>query len=172
MAYNQEIERKFIVAHPELAITSPNSTILYTQHIKQGYLSKSDTSVVRVRWAESIYPAAKTEFPKSVSLARSAGWLTVKSANKGISRDEFEYDIPPSDAEKLLNLCLPDIIVKTRYKIKDEHNQHWDVDFFHGTYEGLVLAEIELMFDHQQVIIPAWAGLDVSSYPQYYNSNM
>lgn len=167
---NQEIERKFIVTNPYGA---QSETVLCTQTIKQGYLSRADSSIVRIRWVETVYPSKHDLFPHSVSLSRTSGFITVKSANVGITRQEYEYEIPGADADSMLTLLAPaPIITKTRLKIKDEHNQYWDVDFFHGSREGLVLAEIELLFEHQNIILPDWVGEEVSTNPKYFNSNM
>ena len=48
----------------------------------------------------------------------------------------------------------------------------WEVDEFHGKYEGLVVAEIELESEEQSFESPAFIGQEVTDNPQYYNANM
>ncbi|MFB1012467.1 MAG: CYTH domain-containing protein, partial [Bacteroidia bacterium] len=78
-----EIERKFKVANAGWRDTVTRSTSL-----RQGYLSTKPEATVRVR------------------LENGVGTLTIKSKTKGISRSEFEYDIPNSEATQLLQLCI------------------------------------------------------------------
>ncbi len=59
------------------------------------------------------------------------------------SRFEWEKEIDKEDAEKLLKICEPGIIVKMRYIVL-AGNHLFEVDEFYGENEGLVLAEVEL----------------------------
>jgi CYTH domain-containing protein len=97
--------------------------------------------------------------------------LTIKGANTGASRPEFEYPIPVDDALQLLQLCPPPIISKTRHIYKYEGNK-WEIDEFHGELEGLILAEIEIPSEDYQFKIPAFVGKDVTDDPRYYNSHL
>ena len=45
-------------------------------------------------------------------------YLTIKGIAEGMSRPEFEYSIPLSDAQQLMNLCLRPHSKRTRYVIK------------------------------------------------------
>ena len=99
-----EIERKFLVDKRKLHKLNFFSEEL----IEQGYLSQNPT--VRVRMTET------------------QGFLTIKSSTKGISRQEFEYEIPVSDAEELLKLCGRKVLRKYRRKV--EYGGHvWEIDF-------------------------------------------
>ncbi|NIS09759.1 MAG: adenylate cyclase, partial [Candidatus Dadabacteria bacterium] len=47
------------------------------------------------------------------------GYLTIKGPQAGATRAEYEYEIPHSDAEEIIDtLCKNMVIDKTRYKIK------------------------------------------------------
>ena len=79
-----------------------------------------------------------------VRRAGEIGTITIKGSTKGISRLEFEYEIPVVDVDQMLNeLCERPIIEKTRYKISYE-GLIWEVDEFSGENTGLIVAEVEL----------------------------
>ena len=142
-----EIERKFLVDKREMH----KLNFLSEEFIAQGYLSTNPT--VRVR------------------LKDNRGFLTIKSSTQGISRQEFEYEIPSADAEELLKICGRNVLKKIRRTI--EYGGHvWELDFFMGRLAGLVLAEVELASAEEVVELPAWVTHEVSNNPRYYNSNL
>jgi adenylate cyclase len=116
----QEIEHKYLVRLEDWKPTTAG--VLY----QQGYLSSVKERVVRVRIAEE------------------QAYLTIKSLMRGVTRLEFEYAIPVSDAATMLDLlCEPPLIKKTRYR-EAFGGRTWDIDVFHGDNEGLVVAEVEV----------------------------
>jgi CYTH domain-containing protein len=144
-----EIERKFLVNHDlwdKIEKPSP-------KHIIQAYLSKSEQNTIRVR----------TKGDK--------GFLTIKGPTKGISREEFEYEIPLSDATQLIENFAEKVISKKRYEITIG-NHLWEVDVFMDKLEGLIIAEIELESEDEIFVKPEWVTEDVSHDPQYYNSSL
>ncbi|MBD3881801.1 CYTH domain-containing protein [Phormidium tenue FACHB-886] len=121
---------------------------------RQGYLASDVRRTVRVR------------------IAGTQAFITIKGASVGISRAEFEYEIPVADAAELLEtLCDRPLIEKTRYKIP-WHGMVWEVDEFGGENEGLIVAEVELSDPSQPLVLPEWIGQDVSDDPRYFNSNL
>lgn len=143
-----EIERKFLVssnAFKEEAFTQ--------NRIKQGYLSSVPERTVRVR------------------IKGEKGYLTIKgiSNESGLSRFEWEKEIPVGEAEKLLLLCETGVIDKTRFEIKTG-NHIFEVDEFYGENEGLVMAEIELKSESETFEKPIWLGQEVTNDKRYYNS--
>ena len=143
-----EIERKFLVE------TIPSHQISRSMIVKQGYIVNDDRQVVRVRSMDNDH------------------FLTIKSNTRGLSRLEFEYQIPKDDALDMLKyFCGPRIIEKPRHYIKTR-NHTWEVDEFHGRNEGLIVAEIELESEDEQFDIPEWGGKEVSDDPRYYNINL
>ncbi len=106
-----------------------------------------------------------------VRVCDNEGFLTIKSASdeRGWSRYEFEQAISKSDAEELLNLCLPGRIDKDRYDVPFGAHT-WEVDVFHGANEGLVVAEIELTTEAESFEFPEWIGQEVSGNVNYYNA--
>ena len=143
----KEIERKFLVNRDLFKPTSEGD------YIAQGYLSSTPERTVRVR------------------IKNNRGYLTVKGKNTGISRSEFEYEIPTNDAKELLTLCEPSIIVKRRYNI-NVNDSKWEVDIFEGDNEGLIVAEIELASEDESFSKPDWIGEEVSFDVRYYNSHL
>ena len=143
-----EIERKFLVKNNNFLETL--SGIKYIQ----GYLPSNGTVGTRIR------------------IAGCKGILTIKSAVKGISRVEFEYEIPLEDAKIMLHtLCSRPLISKKRYKIK-HCELIWEVDIFDGDNAGLIMAEVELKNEKQHVPLPEWVGKEVTGKMRYYNSRL
>lgn len=143
-----EIERKFLVT----ADTFKKEA--FTQNrITQGYLSSVPERTVRVR------------------IKGDRGFLTVKgvSNESGISRFEWEKEIPVDDAKKLLLLCEKGVIDKTRFEVKIG-NHIFEVDEFHGENKGLTIAEIELDSETEIFKKPEWLGEEVTNDNRYYNS--
>ena len=144
----KEIERKFLVR--DNVYKKLCSGKLY----KQGYLNSNPERIVRVR------------------VVGDKGFLTIKDKGTGLARSEFEYEIPYSDAEEILqNICEKPFIEKTRYRY--EYMGHtWEIDEFHGENEGLTVAEIELENEDETFSLPEWIGEDVTYDYRYVNSNL
>ena len=142
----KEIERKFLVQ----ANWQPQDEGI---KIAQGYLSTVPERTVRVR------------------IKGDKGYLTIKGKNQGISRAEFEYEIPIGDAEELLKLAEQPILSKTRY-LEQHGNRLWEIDVFAGENQGLVVAEVELPDEQADFSRPNWLGQEVSGDVRYYNANL
>jgi adenylate cyclase len=142
----QEIERKFLVRNDAWRAAADHGT-----RYKQGYLCEPRFASVRVR------------------IEGEVARLNIKSATLGISRREYEYDIPLRDAEDMLKtLCDGPVIEKTRYHV--EHGDHvWEIDVFDGDNAGLVVAELELQREDEPYEPPDWLGAEVSHDKRYYN---
>ena len=143
-----EIERKFLLQGD--AWRGLGQAVL----LRQGYLSSARERVVRVR------------------IEGEQAMLTIKGANVGATRGEWEYPIPLADAVELLEgLCEQPLIEKVRHRI--EHaGMVWEVDEFLGANAGLVVAEIELASEDQPFEKPKWIGAEVSGDARYYNANL
>ncbi len=97
--------------------------------------------------------------------------LNIKSRELGAARQEFDYPIPPADARALLALCVGGVVHKRRHLV--QHAGHvWEVDEFAGDNAGLVVAEVELQAEDETVVLPDWAGREVTHLPRYYNLNL
>lgn len=147
-AMSKEIERKFLVNGNAWRTLAQG--VLY----RQGYLCSAKERTVRVR------------------TAGEKGFLTVKGITNGVTRSEFEYEIPFADADKMLSgLAEKPLIEKRRFKIP-AGSLVWEIDEFLGENAGLIVAEIELPDEDAPFERPDWLGREVSNDPRYFNSNL
>lgn len=143
-----EIERKFLVndsSYKEMASTKI--------HIIQGYLNREPLCTVRVR------------------VAGNRGLITIKGISKGISRHEYEYEIPVDDAKEMMKLCERGIVEKIRH-IVEYGGLRWEIDEFRGGLAPLTVAEVEIPSHDTEVTLPPFIGEEVSGNPYYYNSSL
>lgn len=141
-----EIERKFLLKND-----SWRDSVIRSHVLKQGYLASSPLPTVRVRTSDN------------------KAFLTIKGRTEGISRVEFEYEIPSDEAIEMLKLSAQTPIEKTRY-IVQANGHTWEIDVFEGSNAGLVLAEVELDSEDEKIELPDWIDIEVTSDPRYYNS--
>ena len=144
----REIERKYLVKHELLPELSNGVKMV------QCYLVRSEKFTLRLR------------------LADQKAFLTIKGRSSGISRSEFEYEIPALDALNMLKEFNPgNSVCKTRYCI-DFAGHTWEVDVFEGSNSGLITAEIELNSEDEIFELPPWIASDISEDPRYRNANL
>lgn len=140
----KETERKFLVDQNKW---KPKTEAKF---IKQGYLTDDPKRSVRIR----IYG--------------EKAFLTIKGETKGITRDEFEYEIPVNDAKALMKMRVTEPIEKKRYK-ENVNGWEWEIDVFEGKNKGLVMAEIELDDESQKFDLPYWVRDEVTGDKRYFN---
>ena len=145
----QEIERKFLV-------TATTYHSLYTSkaRLQQGYLSRVPERTVRIR------------------VTATKAWITIKgkSDTAGLARLEWEYEIPKTEGETLLQLCPSPVVVKTRYRVP--HGAlTLEIDEFEAP-KKMTLAEVELPETSTPFTPPSWFGKEVTGDPRYYNANL
>ncbi|MEN8133272.1 MAG: CYTH domain-containing protein, partial [Pseudomonadota bacterium] len=99
-----EIERKFLVHSNHW-----RASVERQEDFLQGYLANNDSCSIRVR------------------ISGGKAKLNIKSSTLGISRSEYDYVIPTTDGQELLQqLCSRPVIEKTRHYVK--HGSHlWEV---------------------------------------------
>lgn len=144
-----EIERKFLVTGEYKSLAYAHS------RIRQGYICSGGGRTVRVR------------------IRGDKGYLTIKGPSNrvGMSRYEFETEIPVEDAQELMGLCEPGVVDKTRYLVK--FGRHvFEVDEFYGDNEGLVMAEVELSDENEPFEKPDFIGKEVTGDRRYYNAHL
>ena len=146
----QEIERKFLVLDDSFKHEAFSKS-----HIQQGYICSERGRTVRVR------------------IKDERAYLTIKgpSLNGGLSRYEFEREIPLEDGLQMMQLCESGIIDKTRWLVKSGPHT-FEVDEFHGENAGLVVAEVELHHEEEQFEKPHFIGKEVTGDRRYYNSQL
>lgn len=142
-----EIERKFLVADGAWRAQATGS-----RPLRDGLIGQFEAGKVRVR------------------LDGGRAWLTVKGARTGLSRTEFEYEVPRAHGEAMLaEVCVGRILEKTRWCVPHD-GLSWEVDVYGGTLAGLVLAEIELEREDQPFARPGWLGQEVTGDPRFRQS--
>lgn len=144
-----EIERKFLIDTDKLPTKMPEGYF-----IKQAYIKTKNNSTVRIR------------------TRGDEAMITLKGPKKNITRLEFEHPIPFDEANEIIHeLCDDTYIEKTRVYL--DHNGHeWEIDFFHGKNEGLIVAEIELDSEEERFDKPAWVTEEVTYDTKYRNSRL
>ena len=142
-----EIERKFLVLSDAYKAEASGAT-----HIAQGYIGTVPGRTVRIR------------------IRADKGYITIKgnSSADGLSRYEWEKEIPLDEAEELMLLCEKGTIDKTRHLVPFRGHT-FEVDEFYGNNEGLVMAEVELGSPDEPFEKPSWLGAEVTGDPRYYN---
>lgn len=145
-----EIERKFL-----LVGDAWRGEVSRSERMVQGYLAGPPAARCSVR----------------VRIAGAAAFLNIKSATPGVQRDEYEYAIPPEDAQRLLATLAGDIVEKIRHYVDIEEHT-FEIDEFAGDNAGLIVAELEIDRVDAPFPRPGWLGREVSELVRYYNLNL
>ena len=123
-----EIEHKFLLKNDNWKALATHS-----RKYKQGYLISDNKRSIRVR------------------ISDDKAWLNIKSATIGPCRQEYEYEIPVSEALEIMNtLCQRPIIEKTRYFVPILQHT-WEVDVFVETTRDL----LSLKLSYQKTMNPS-----------------
>ena len=146
---NIETERKFLVKDD-----SYKKDVQKSYEISQGYIARDGGNTVRVR------------------IRDNQGFLTIKGRTSinGLSRPEWEMEIPYSDAVELLKMCKSGLIQKTRNIIPIGNGLKWEVDEFKGDNSQLTVAEVELPSAESEYPRPSWLGTEVTGVKEFTNS--
>lgn len=144
-----EIERKFLLANDAW-----RGEVSRTRVMRQGYLSTAGgRASIRVR------------------LDEQEARLNIKAAVVGSARAEYDYGVPPEEAQEILDTLCVGRIDKTRH-IVERDGFTWEIDEFHGDNAGLIVAEIELDAVLQDFPRPSWLGREVTDEHRYYNHSL
>lgn len=146
-----EIERKFLLRDGD---QSWRGQAVRSCRIVQGYFESAGRASVRVR------------------VTAEKAVLTIKGPANGCARSEFEYVIPPGDANMMLmQFCGPRTISKTRYFVPAaEAGLTWEIDEYHGALEGGLNAELEIPSADFEFQRPQWLGREVTDDWRYANA--
>jgi adenylate cyclase len=144
-----EIERKFLVASECWM-----EEVVRSVRLRDGLISSSERGKVRVR------------------ITDDRATLAIKGPRSGLSREEYEYEIPFEDADALLERhCASAILEKTRFFVP-AGDLVWEVDVYSGILSGVVIAEIELPAEDTDFDRPSWLGAEVTGREEYRKINM
>lgn len=150
-----EIERKFLVTGEHW-----RAAVQCSERMLQGYLIG----------AHALHEGHARASVR-VRLAGVHAWLNIKAAQLGIARAEYEYPIPPADAEMLIATLCEGVVEKIRH-YAPVGKALFEIDEFLGANAGLVVAEVELPAVDAPFPVPAWLGKEVSTVGRYYNVNL
>jgi adenylate cyclase len=145
----KEIERKFLVSG-----AGWRQQVVRSEQLRDGLVSATEGRKVRVRFQDD------------------RATLTIKGARRGLIRDEYEYPIPAEDAEELLaRHCGDELVEKVRHHVPVA-DLTWVIDVYSGHMAGIVIAEVELPRIDHPLVIPDWAGPEVTGNEAYRKVNM
>lgn len=144
-----EIERKFLVKGDY------KDSVTKSDHIVQGYIATLGPKTVRIR------------------IRGDKGYITIKGKSNatGVSRFEWEKEIPLGDAVQLMDLCDGGVVEKVRHLVPFSGHT-FEVDEFLGDNSGLTVAEVELRSEDEVFDRPSWLGEEVTQDRRYRNSNL
>jgi CYTH domain-containing protein len=140
----KEIERKFLLSE---GASIPIPAKFQKFKIKQGYIQAEKGKQVRIR------------------ITSDKAVLCVKFTSEFI-RDEFEYEIPMSDAKEIYSK-LDWKLEKKRLSFK-RGKENYDVDTFPN---GIVWVEVEFnsIEEMNKWVKPSWLGKEISNVSKYSN---
>ena len=142
-----EMERKFLPKNLPGDLEN-----LPHQEIAQGYLAIGiDRSHVRLRRTGRV---SSLTFKRGPARAREEREIR-------LHRAQFESLWPPTAGSRL---------TKTRYEIRWK-NSLIELDVYHGSHEGLIIAEVEFTDEkrYRSFRPPAWLGKEVTGVRRYSN---
>jgi len=145
-----EIERKFLIRRLPRALSKyPH------KNIDQGYLTIGrDRSHVRLRRKGRVYT------------------LTFKRGS-AVGREEREIRLDRAQFEILWPATSGSRLTKTRYDVPWK-NSIVEIDVYHGSNEGLIVAEVEFPDEEScdDFEPPAWLGEEVTGMGRYSNPRL
>ena len=141
-----EIERRF-----QVSSDAWRAGVARSSRIIQGYLAITEHSVIRVRVRDD------------------QGYVTIKSRDAGLSRQEFEYAVPVDDAAALLTLCGQRVLEKIRHEVHFA-GYCWEVDEYVAPLAPLILAEVEMKSEAEDPPRPPWIGAEITHDGSYSNA--
>jgi len=143
-----EIERKFLLSSREW-----EAGVIRVDVFRDGLLARFAGGKVRIRQSAD------------------RAWITVKGLRVGLRRAEYEYEVPPEEAEEMLALCDGPLIEKHRHLVAHA-GVTWAVDVHFGLLAGIEFAEVELEHPQQELSLPSWVGREVTNDPRYSKRNL
>jgi len=140
-----EIERRFLIKN-----NNWREFITKKIFIEQGYLSNSlEGWIIRIRFTGEDFKIA------------------LKKHIKSFTNFEFEYSIPRKDGETIMS-SLSNTIKKERFFLEVE-KKSWIIDCFQENNYPLEIAEIELPFEDEDLILPSFISKEITGLKHYSN---
>ncbi|MCR9175356.1 MAG: CYTH domain-containing protein [Alphaproteobacteria bacterium] len=152
-----EIERRFLMDAARFDRAVGEGTVTSRRSFRQAYLSATGPSAIRVRIARD---------PDGEMTAR----LTIKSTGSGMTRGEFEYEIPVQDASEMMETIRVGRIIEKERMVVEFAGFAFELDRFGGELGGLYLAEIEIPSEDTEIPRPDWLGPEITGDKRFSNA--
>ena len=134
-----EVERKFLVSSDGWR-TQVQSSRLIVDHL----IAQFETGKARIR------------------LCDGGAVLTLKGQRRGLARREYHLPLPWADAQAMVaEFSSAPALEKCRHEV-EVAGLIWQVDEYSGGLAGLVTADVELPSEEHPIILPDWAGPDIT----------
>ena len=171
---NKEIERKWLITLNGQLPTEPEK-------------EKARHTDSAVRIVQGYFDAGASEYSARIrnvsctGMAECGGtkgetcrcYITAKTKESGVSRNEYEREIPPAIFDSIWPLVEPRGIEKTRFYLPFK-GKTIELDVYGGKLSGLVVAEVE--FDSEMEALafeaPGWFGKDVTHDRRFKNHEL
>ena len=143
-----EIERRFLIKNDQWKKFITDKTL-----IEQGYLSYNlEDWIIRIRVNGGKFKIA------------------LKKHIKNFTNYEFEYSIPTSEGEKIME-TLTNKIRKERFFLEFD-KRNWIVDCFKDKNFPLEIAEIELASEKEEIILPPFLSSEITGLKIFTNLSL
>lgn len=173
-----EIERRFLVdGREEKPWREGSEVLLIEQHynvatyleMRAGALWYNDTNFVALTQSEIELLGKNIAWTTRLRKRNQTYVLTYKSRISNDTAFELEWVVEEEDALALLASGPFPSIEKTRYVLTGSDGMVWEVDEFEGGLAGLILAEVELPSSQTEVVLPPWAGQEITGLASWSN---
>ena len=143
-----EIERRFLIKNDQW-----KKFITHKIYLEQGYLTNNlEDWVIRIRFNGNNFKIA------------------LKKHIKNFTNYEYEYEIPTSEGEKIME-TLTNKIKKERFFLKFDQKD-WIIDCFKDKNFPLEIAEIELKEEKEEIILPPFLSREITGIKSFTNLNL
>jgi len=181
MAHSMEIERRFLI---DGRSSKPWRNGLKSSAIKQYYLDHGSFLIndlklnyrgiylLELSQQEVEILDSSNHWTSRIRFVDERAILTMKEHRSRASAMELEWDIITKLAVEVIGLEVLSHVEKTRYYWKGSDGLMWEVDEFEGGLAGLILAEVELLDESQEVIMPEWLGMELTGLKNWSNASL
>lgn len=171
-----EIERRFLIdgRGPRPWVEGNEGTVRMAQvyleggglrvDVAGGRLMHGDTVLVEGLPSDRLQRIAAFDgWAVRLRMENDAAVLTLKGPRTGASALEHEFPVDPALAQQAL--ARPDLaaLEKIRHLWRGADGHLWEIDEFEGPLAGLIIAEVELDDEDEDVLLPEFLGLEVTT---------
>lgn len=142
-----EIERKFLITSEAW-----RAGIRKTRHITDHLIAKFEGGKARIRICEG------------------EAILTFKGPRRGCKRSEYHIALDDRHAHAMIaDFSTAPAVEKNRHDV-EVAGLVWQVDEYLGPLAGLVTADVELPREDHPLVLPTWAGREITSDARFGSS--